>query len=150
MNNRNTTTGTDTAAAMDIRLVVVDETRFYPAEIQQKAGRVYQTYAYDAARGYHACDITPSFEMHPLNRTPLNYLEDDDQREALHELLDDANAHEQPCMWYCHAVRRIPATHSKDYRIVALDDDESYAVQFERVLDRLRGNVQLELPANVH
>ncbi|MGF6440458.1 hypothetical protein [Paraburkholderia youngii] len=150
MNHSNIATSAANQAAMDIRLVVVDETRFYSAEIQQKAGRVYQTYAYDASRGYHECDIRPSFELHPLNTTPLNYSDDRQERDALHELLFDANTHAQPRMWYCHDVRRIPSTHSKDYQIVALDDDDSYDVQFERVLDHLRGNVQLELPDNVY
>lgn len=150
MNDMNLSRGDGTQAAMDIRLVVVDETQFYSADITNVGSRVYQTYAFDAARAYHACDISPSFELHPLNRTPANFIEDYDARGALHETLDDVNAGAQPILWYCHALSRIPATHTKAYHVITLDEDEPYDVQFERVLDDLRGNVQLELPANMH
>lgn len=147
MNFENASTA---ATSMNLKLVVIEETKYYPPEIQLRAGKVFQTYVYDASVGHHLCEITPSFELHPLNTTPLNHLEDEEQREALHEVLDEANRGSDVRYWHCRAIERIPATHKKDFRVVERDPDEDYEQQFESQLDYLRGNVQLELPAGVH
>lgn len=134
------------ALAMDLHFVVFDETRYYSAEIREKAGAVYQTYVYDANTVTHCCEITPSYLLVPLHTQALNYLEDDVARGALDEQLTVANSEADERYVHCRVINRIPNTHKRRYHLVERDLDEEYQKQFDGVLDNLRGNPPTILP----
>jgi NAD-specific glutamate dehydrogenase len=128
------------ALPLDLRFVVFDETRYYSAEIREKAGTVYQTYVYDANRAIHCCEITPSFTLVPFYTQAMNYLEDDAAREALDEVIRQANTEAEERYVHCCVVDRIPNTHKRKFHLVERDLDEEYQKQLDSVLDHLRGS----------
>lgn len=128
------------ALPLDLRFVVFDETRYYSAEIREKAGKVCQTYVYDANRVTHCCEITPSFTLIPFYTQAMNYFEDDAARAALDEVLTLANAQAEVRYVHCRAIEAIPNTHKRKYHLVERDLDEDYQKQFDSVLDHLHSN----------
>jgi len=128
------------ALPLDLRFVVFDETQYYRADICEKAGKVYQTYVYDANRVTYCCEITPSYMLIPFYTQAMNYLEDDAAREALDEVITLANAEAEEHHVHCRVIDHIPNTHKRTYHLVERDMDEEYQKQFDSVLDRLRGN----------
>lgn len=146
---------------IDLRIVVVDETPIWSSDVVDRAGKVYCTYAYDAQRVTHACEITPSFEMTPLYSTPLRYLEDEAKREALEEDLRDGQARAGDDVQYMHSRRAeaMPSTHVMAWGCEAIDPEEwlrsatagpedSYRMQFDALVEQLRCNPVLQVPTN--
>ncbi|MBR8043394.1 hypothetical protein KDW40_02285 [Burkholderia cenocepacia] len=66
-----------------LKAIVFDHTRYWADDIVARGERIYQTYLFDASRTVHCCEITPSYELHPLYATPLVYDEDGELSEEI-------------------------------------------------------------------
>jgi hypothetical protein len=52
-------------------------------------GQIFCIYVFDANRRVHCCELTPSYEMHPLRYEPKHYTDDDDGLEHVQRVLDE-------------------------------------------------------------
>lgn len=49
-----------------VQIVLIDETHNWGEDIQHRAGRLFGVYLFDWQRHVHACEFTPSYELHFL------------------------------------------------------------------------------------
>lgn len=122
----------------DIHLVVIDESRYYRDDVLKLAGKVFQVYAYDANRVTHCCEITPSYELHPVATQALNCPESEADRETIDEML--CSAQHDAIYMQCRAVAGMSDKFRRAYHVIESQEDETYESQLESVLERIRCN----------
>lgn len=124
-----------------LKAIVFDHTRYWADDIVARGERIYQTYLFDASRTVHCCEITPSYELHPLYATPLVYDEDG-------ELSEEILMHQEHEIKYyhMHAINRTEPRFIENLGIHQVDEDETVEEAFERLVEHYRGNVVLQTP----
>lgn len=93
-----------------------EETHFWIDQIQERAGRLFGLYLFDANRQVHCCELTPSYEMHFVETVYAKH--DDDERvdEKLAEEIREANWVEEDVRYFhCHSVNRDPPGRFYDF-----------------------------------
>ena len=90
---------------MKIKIVLLDETQNWAEVVTKPAGKVFGVYYYDPSIIVHCCELTPSYELTPLNSVPEHGPEDDEARE---KLLDDIMSGDSNCndikYIHCHTL----------------------------------------------
>ncbi|VVE35447.1 hypothetical protein [Pandoraea terrigena] len=135
----------ETSLDIDIQLVVIDETRYYSDDMRKLAGKVFQVYAYDANRVTHCCEITPSYELHPVATQALDCPESDAEREKIGEM--ERSAPQDVIYMHCRAVEVMSDKYRRAHHVIERDLDESHDKQLESVLEHIRCNPPLVAPA---
>lgn len=136
---------TSASLILDIQLVVIDETRYWCKDVVQLAGKVFEVYAYDANRVTHCCEITQSYELHPVATQALNCPESKTLRENLDEMLRAAQ--QDPIYMHCRAVDVMSGKYRRAHHAFDRDLDYTYDEQLERVLEQIRCSPPCVAPA---
>jgi hypothetical protein len=117
------------------RVVVIDETEYWDAELVQSAGKIYGVYLYDENRHVHACELTASYE---LNAFGVDIL----KNETCPEVIRDEIEHQ----WQL-ATERIMYVHTyqvEQLRVFKLDTQRCKADEYdecwESILEHYQGN----------
>lgn len=55
------------------RVVVIEETQYWEESLANHAGSIYGVYLFDANRKVHCCELTASYELHPLEVAVRDY-----------------------------------------------------------------------------
>lgn len=89
-----------------VHIVLIEETDSWCAEIREKAGRLFVVYIFDKRRHVHACELTPSYELHFLKTIysrefpySENY-ENEIERDNLENKIIDGNRETQDIQYY--------------------------------------------------
>lgn len=61
----------------DLRVILIDETEYWPKDLQEKCGRISCAYLYDNAVNVFCCEMTPSKELTPLYYVSKNEIDDE-------------------------------------------------------------------------
>lgn len=112
---------------MRLKYFVREVTQYLGDGIFEKTGRVWTAYVYDEEVGHHLCDLSPSYECHPVTTFTEKRVDDD-----LHA---DLQEHE-PAYFYCYSVKEGRDIPSLPLRWDDQDDEE----YLESALDWCRGN----------
>ncbi|MGF6603989.1 hypothetical protein P3T23_008744 [Paraburkholderia sp. GAS448] len=123
---------------LDIQLVVIDETRYYSDDVLYLAGKVFQVYAYDANRVTHCCEVTPSYQLHPVATQALNCPESEEEREKIDEML--RSELQDVIYMHCRTVEVMSDKYRRAHHMIDRDLDETYDKQLESVLEHIRCN----------
>lgn len=126
------------------KLVSLDETHCWDNGIVARAGRVFGVYLFDANRQVNCCEITPSYELHPVADYPLIDLDRTDDR-ALEDELREAGPSDIIYI-HCNNLDRMRAECFHDFGEEEIPSDETWEDALERQLDYARSNVCLEIP----
>ena len=119
-----------------VHLVLIEETENWCDEIKAKAGRLFGVYLFDRNRRVHACEMTPSYELHFLKTIYTREFPDtpegERERDALEMeiMLGDAGA--DPIRYFhTHVIDGLPTISlakwsAKHYREIrdGFDDEE--------------------------
>ena len=73
-----------------------------PEFLGRCGGKVYQVYLYNAHSVTHCCEITPSYELIPVDLVAEDYPEDAETREALYEELREVACADGDNVTYMH------------------------------------------------
>lgn len=65
------------AKTAKLRLVVLDETRYWKDDIQKACGKIKTVYMYDANQHTYCCEIVPSYLLMPLYSFAENEISDE-------------------------------------------------------------------------
>jgi hypothetical protein len=106
----------------DFRVFKTETTRYWRKDIRRKAGKLFAVYLFDANRHVHACELTPSYEMHYVGPTWTNSVGD-----RMSETIREGDA-DTDLVSYYH-VRGIDGDH-----------DAAYAEALETEMEHLRCN----------
>lgn len=89
-----------------VHIILIEETNSWCEEIREKAGRLFGVYLFDKRRHIHACELTPSYELHFL-KTISNYSgkfsnaeEEEIERDNLEMEIMDGNRETQDIQYY--------------------------------------------------
>lgn len=125
-----------------IKLVVLNETAYWNADVVEACGgAIFQAYLYDANRVVHCCELTPSYELHPLYACAVTVVDD-----KTHEILLSNQEHEVR-YYHCRGIDRLPADHVYDAGEFLVDPYDGYDALIEQQIENYRANVMLEAPA---
>lgn len=124
-----------------LKAIVLDETRYWRDDITARAGKIYQTYLFDASLGVHCCEITPSYELWPLYATPL----DEDEEGALRDEILLAESDEIR-HFHCRSVDAARPETVQYLGVFEIDPDETRDQTIERLIEHYRGNPVLQTP----
>jgi hypothetical protein len=116
----------------EIRLFVVDDTQYCSDDFKARCGgKVFTAYIFNANASTYCCEITPSYEMWPLNTFPAKWPEDEETRDKLSEELRENNGDE--IKYYhvrttkldkCKLLREVTETEWNDFLEDADGDTE--------------------------
>lgn len=130
---------------IDLQLVVLDETRFYRKDVQRLAGKVLQVYAYDANRVTYCSEITPSYDLRPIETyalasSELNVAEYEEVYGMLNSEPHDSHYR------HCKFVDGLSHLHRRPYHVFERDMYEDYDFQVETLLENIRCNPPCIMP----
>jgi hypothetical protein len=128
------------------RLVSVQEDGWNEGLLQRCGGKIWTVYLYDYRRHTHLCELTPSYECHYVESYPDLHLDDDEEREELQDLLDEARA--DGCSnvdyYHCTGIDHIPYPSHRHRLVADYDtapcDDMTYEDALEETLEYVRCN----------
>jgi hypothetical protein len=83
------------------RLIAIDQTSHWRADIQRQGGKIFSRYVYDDESVTFCCEVTASRELNFVGYESTNAPENDDEREKFSENLIEAECEEDPVtyMW---------------------------------------------------
>ena len=124
---------TPTLLKSDIRVIAIDETRFWKKEIQDACGKIETVYMYDSSVTTNLCEITPSYEL-----TPLYYVT---EKEISDELFDSMRSEEMNEIYmHCNVVDELESiSSSQGFDFESYGSDE-YKEELESAREYLNGN----------
>ena len=119
-----------------IHVIAMEETANWCEEIRTRAGRLFSVYLYDRRRHVHACELTPSYELH-FYKTVFTAefpktAEGEQERDDLEREIMLADAQTEPVSYlHVHETDALPSTSlaqwsRKHYRAIKdrFDDGE--------------------------
>ncbi|PEH40459.1 hypothetical protein CRM94_17245 [Burkholderia gladioli] len=124
-----------------LKAIVFDRTQYWSDGIGARGERIHQTYLFDASRAVHCCELTPSYELHPLYATPLV----DDDEGSLSELMMPHESHEVE-YYHVRSIDRTDPRFVEDLGLHEVGDEETVEEVFARLMEHYRGNVVLQMP----
>ena len=136
---------------IDLRAVLINETRYWRDDIAEEAGEIWQEYIYDANTATYCCEMTPSYCLYRVNwPTASNYYDcDDDRNEALDlVLMEGAQFYgEATCYMHCRDIDEIRQNQHKKIGVFKRDPDLTYDEQILELLEDEQGSPTLSLPS---
>jgi hypothetical protein len=128
----------------DFRVFKTETTRYWRKDIRRKAGKLFAVYLFDANRHVHACELTPSYEMHYVGPTWTNSVGD-----RMSETIREGDA-DTDLVSYYHVrgidAAKLEARSMTDEAWAKLldyhdgDHDAAYAEALETEMEHLRCN----------
>jgi hypothetical protein len=113
---------------MTYRVVAIDQTEYWSDEVKNMAGKIFTRYIYDDESATYCCEITPSRELNFLDFVADTYIEDEEARERLYDILMEAANDASPVDYY-----HVSYIDKKPYAVITADD-------FEDAVEYARGN----------
>lgn len=144
---------------MRLKLVILDQTQNWRDDIVALAGgQIFQTYLFDADEQTYCCELTPSYELHPLYSTPVKYIKDDVAREALFDDLMMGDCQDEPVEYHqCQWIDKLPAERFYECDMTSIDaeradypsEKEWHDAVMEEYREYYNANWHHQLPASV-
>lgn len=92
-----------------IRIVKIDETQHWRADIQAACGKLWGVYVYDDTARTFCCELTPSRELVFCGSTWERSPDDESEAEKLAELINEADGQQElACYMWCSEADRLP------------------------------------------
>jgi len=88
----------------NLKLIAIDETRYWDDDTQKIAGTIYTVYLYNPNSVTHCCELTPSYCMYEVGVFPINTPEDDDECESFLDLMTE-NSNFDAIYMHCSDVK---------------------------------------------
>lgn len=112
--------------AVNFKIVLLDESYAYaPDFLAQCGGKIMRAYLFDALRAVHCCEITPSYELYPLDSYAAAQIADD-----LDETLKEMDAMTDEVIYmHCGRLDSMQARFPNlfyDYRTEVIKEDETW------------------------
>ena len=123
-------------------VVVLEESASWSPDLVNRAGgKIYRTYLFDALKRLNVCEMSSSYELHPLYTTPLR----DDE---LGSLAMELESHETDAVAYipCSVIHELPEGSFFDFQEDVIPERLSRADAFKAMKDYVRGGPVLETP----
>jgi len=80
----------------EFKVVCIEETQHYTDKaLVEKVGKIHAVFLYNKNSHTHCCEITPSYELHYIDTTYSDHIEDELQREEVDEHIQEANLHRE-------------------------------------------------------
>lgn len=116
---------------MKLKTFKRDLTAYLDQETRKAVGRYWEIYVYNSEEVTHCCEITPSYECHPITFETENEIDDQMYDVLQYGMADD------PIYVHCHTVdpvsRPAPAPPDQFFQ----EDDEEY---LQECLEYYRAN----------
>lgn len=111
---------------MSLKYFTREVTQYIGDDIVEKAGRVWIAYVYDEEVGHRHCEISLSYECHPVTTFTEHRVDDD-----LHASLQE----DKPTYFYCYSVKGHDVPYARFN-----PDEEEYEEWMEQALEYCRAN----------
>ena len=129
---------------MRFNLVALDESEYYSQELQDKCGKILVIYMYCPDVAVNCCEITPSFELIPVDYKTENLLigsEECPENEGIHEVLQESVWTSEPIYVHVSSIDRIPEVGADGTRLKYSSDNDFEGE--EEALDYFQANQML-------
>jgi len=126
---------TPTLLKSEIRVIAIDETRFWKQHLQDTCGKIETVYMYDSSVTTNLCEITPSYEL-----TPLYYVIENDVDDEIRDKVDENISDEEPIYMHCNVVDELESISSENGFDFESSESDEYKEEFESARDYLNGN----------
>lgn len=117
--------------AKNLKVVLLDETRYWSKDIASAAGKLFGVYLYDASLGVRVCELTPSHELWFLYTAPQVPLSE----EQYEDILEGDRNTEPVILMHCSRVQQLKHVASRE-----ADPDLSYEENIEQAREYYQGN----------
>jgi hypothetical protein len=118
------------------RLVAVHEDGWDQEILDRCGGKIWTVYLYDYRRNVHVCELTPSYECHYIETYPEVRPDDDEEYEALQDLLDEAQSDNGTVDYYhCRGIDKIPYPSHRHRLLRDYSIEESEGLTYDETLE---------------
>ncbi|MEK6829810.1 MAG: hypothetical protein AABY15_06855 [Nanoarchaeota archaeon] len=130
------------AKTVNMRVVAIDETAHWRADIAKACGKIETVYMYDANQHTHCCELAPSYYLIPLYSIASNEISD----EMDEELMNGHNTGSEPIYMHVSSVDKMktqdaPFSHRLDGGIVYYaSEGRKYRQIIEAAEEYFKGN----------
>lgn len=100
-----TDTKSKPASMTDFKIVSIDQTKYWSDDIKKQVGKIYTVYLYDASVVTNCCELTPSFELHPLYYS--TEFSTHKYSEQVENEIDEEFVNEEPIYIHCSDVDKL-------------------------------------------
>lgn len=110
-------------------VVAIDETANWLDEdlVKRCGGKIYTLYVYNPDEATYLCELTPSYDLEPLDYYPAELPEDENEREKIYEKLQETLLHEEVSYMHCHSIDGVKTQIIEDFHVdCRLDDAREY------------------------
>jgi hypothetical protein len=120
------------------KIVAIEETSHWNADIVARAGRLFGIYLLDANRQTHCCELTPSYEVYFIETVHEKFHGEG----GVHDEILEADLTEYSHYFNCRVIDRMAAKWFVTFPIhdINYETDEEWEADREEMLEMLRGN----------
>lgn len=125
------------------KIVLIDESTYYDPELLAECGgKIVRAFLFDSLKQVNCCEITPSYEMIPLESTCAGYISED-----IEEQLRLADANDNDIKYFhCRYIDSLSTHNFYVYAPYTLKDAETYEEVEAQYEEDSKCNVKIECP----
>jgi hypothetical protein len=92
-----------------VNILLLDETEYWRSDIQKACKKIFGVYLYSPDEVTHCCELTPSYECHPMPSVAQHLPYNPEKREEMYDNLASGDANGGDVSYFhCADIEKLP------------------------------------------